>query len=75
MIEIGKGKSKDKTGFSQSLHSYSAPRKNTSFNIGLPDRSSKILKAMSNSCSSRNSPFYKPKFNTIHFNSSFRSSE
>lgn len=56
----------------------SAPRKDTSFHIGIPDKTNKMLKTASNSCSTRKSPYKKLKFKTINFsnnNLSFHSSE
>lgn len=55
------------SSYSRSMHS-SAPKRNTSFNIGIPDKRSKMAKTVSNSCSSRTSPYNKMKFKTIDFN-------
>lgn len=54
----------------------SAPRRNTSLNIGIPDKGNRMTKTVSNSCSTRNSPYVnsKLKFKTINFNSSFHTS-
>lgn len=61
--------------FSNSMHSSSAPKRNNSLNITLPDKGRMSNRNISNSCSVRPSPFASLKFKTINFNSSFHSSE